>query len=503
MTGRVVIDPRTFNEEARARKESIAADEGGDDNVERGEKKARLPDRGEDRLVGKELDPRTCPLYVYGYSLEKKGWCKFLVDSITEVDWKKNAFDSLILPQPQKRLLRGLVSGHEYSDRARDEARLKGKGLVILLHGAPGSGKTQTAEMTVEHTYRPLLNISRGELGSYQHRIEIELKRLLTYASTFQAIVLIDEADVFLEARKSEVADQLSQNAMVACVPTAARVFPGRHFPHVQPVAVFDQAIKCRIHLALQYTGPGKGIRRLLWEKHLAPVPAEDGDLDFAETLDAVEHAEMNGREISNPITTARTLAKSESSKLKRPTWVTRLTCSTMYARAQEPLSAAAFRGRASMLDDPAERANRAVPTMQHEARAAKSHSALTSASHTLPRPRVPPQQTQSPLPTFSPALQSDSPTAPTPAAHAPDRAIAPRIILDVHGQRRVQHPQPRLLRRGAVDVFRWEAGDEREALERVGVRAAGAVAPGHARSERLHVPAGPADASVSASDGS
>jgi hypothetical protein len=70
--------------------------------------------------------------------------------------------------------------------------------------------------MTAEHTHRALLNISTGELGSYQFRIEHELKRLLTYASTFQAIVLIDEADVFLEARKSGPSDALEQNAMVA-----------------------------------------------------------------------------------------------------------------------------------------------------------------------------------------------------------------------------------------------------------------------------------------------
>lgn len=82
-------------------------------------------------------------------------------------------------------------------------------------------------EMTAEHTRRPLLNISTGELGSYQHRIEIELKRLLTYASTFQAIVLIDEADVFLEARKSGPSDQLEQNAMVAGkAPIISDLFP-------------------------------------------------------------------------------------------------------------------------------------------------------------------------------------------------------------------------------------------------------------------------------------
>jgi hypothetical protein len=187
-----------------------------------------------DGIVGQTLDPRLCPSYVYGFSFEKKEWCKFFVDFLSPVDWKSNALDSLILPAPQKRLLQGLVTGHKFPERARDGIGLKGKGLVVLLHGAPGSGKTLTAgkhkylgalgqntdpdflEMTAEHTHRALLNISTGELGSWQYRIEMELKRLLTYASTFQAIVLIDEADVFLEARKSGPSDQLQQNAMVA-----------------------------------------------------------------------------------------------------------------------------------------------------------------------------------------------------------------------------------------------------------------------------------------------
>lgn len=55
----------------------------------------------------------------------------------------------------------------------------------------------------------------------------------------------------------------------------------------------------------------------MLWEKHLSEVPAEEIDLDVAEALNAVEATEMNGREISNAITTAKTLAKSEGSRLK------------------------------------------------------------------------------------------------------------------------------------------------------------------------------------------
>lgn len=68
-------------------------------------------------------------------------------------------------------------------------------------------------EMTAEHTHRPLLNISTGELGKYEYYIEVALKRLLTLAQTFKAIVLIDEADVFLQARHK---DQIMQNNLVA-----------------------------------------------------------------------------------------------------------------------------------------------------------------------------------------------------------------------------------------------------------------------------------------------
>ncbi|KAE8447777.1 hypothetical protein EG329_010171 [Mollisiaceae sp. DMI_Dod_QoI] len=164
-------------------------------------------------------------------------------------------------------------------------------------------------------------------------RIEIELKRLLTYASTFQAIVLIDEADVFLEARKSGPADQLEQNAMVAGRFSSVlgqiimlmvivflrqlEYFQGIIFLTSNRVSVFDQAIKSRIHLALQYASPGKAVRRTLWKKNLENIPVEELDLDFEKALNAVEETDMNGREISNSITTAKTLAKSEGSKLK------------------------------------------------------------------------------------------------------------------------------------------------------------------------------------------
>jgi AAA+ superfamily predicted ATPase len=81
-------------------------------------------------------------------------------------------------------------------------------------------------------------------------------------------------------------------------------------------VSVFDQAVKSRIHMALQYSPPGPETRRLIWGNHLARVPASERDIDVEEALDVLSETEMNGREISNAINTARTLAKSEGERL-------------------------------------------------------------------------------------------------------------------------------------------------------------------------------------------
>lgn len=57
-----------------------------------------------------------------------------------------------------------------------------------------------------------------GELnkGGVPFLFETALQKLLTYATIWKAVVLLDEADVFLEARSHEQADSSTRNALVA-----------------------------------------------------------------------------------------------------------------------------------------------------------------------------------------------------------------------------------------------------------------------------------------------
>jgi hypothetical protein len=133
--GRVVVDCKTFTEELRSQKEEFGCC---DDHKDPNQREAAGAQNA-------DADPLLCPPYVYGFNLDMKEWCKFFVDSLQYFEWTKNAMDALILPDAQRRLIRSLVSSHQFPDQARDEAHLKGKGLIMLLHGSPGSGKTLTA----------------------------------------------------------------------------------------------------------------------------------------------------------------------------------------------------------------------------------------------------------------------------------------------------------------------------------------------------------------------
>ncbi|EAQ87151.1 hypothetical protein CHGG_03770 [Chaetomium globosum CBS 148.51] len=90
---------------------------------------------------------------------------------------------------------------------------LNSKSLIILLHGAPGVGKTSTAECVAEYFDKPLFQITCGDLGVSAGDVESTLEKHFALATRWGCILLLDEADVFLTARSP--ADHL-RNSLVS-----------------------------------------------------------------------------------------------------------------------------------------------------------------------------------------------------------------------------------------------------------------------------------------------
>lgn len=69
--------------------------------------------------------------------------------------------------------------------------------------------KTYTVEAIAELLNRPLLSLNVADIGTVETRIERELLRWFSLAEPSSAVLLVDEADLFLERRQNR---DLSRN---------------------------------------------------------------------------------------------------------------------------------------------------------------------------------------------------------------------------------------------------------------------------------------------------
>lgn len=138
----------------------------------------------------------------------------FAIDRLEEIKWSDEPFEFLVLEKKQKMLIQALVRQHiSQTYQFDDFIRGKGKGLVGLLSGRPGCGKTLSAEAIAEKTRCPLYVVSAGELGTTPKDVDERLTLVLQLAHLWKAVLLLDEAEVFLQRRDFS---DLTRNALVS-----------------------------------------------------------------------------------------------------------------------------------------------------------------------------------------------------------------------------------------------------------------------------------------------
>lgn len=168
------------------------------------------------------------------------------INCISEISPDKKIFDSLILPDGHTEIIKALVASHvqvqkkgdtddgagatiskhrTYIPYAADSIRGKGQGLLVLLHGAPGVGKTSTAECVAEYTEKPLYPITCGDIGTDPATLEHRLQWQFYLAQRWGAVLLLDEADIFLQAR--DISD-LNRNSLVSVFLRVLEYYTGK-----------------------------------------------------------------------------------------------------------------------------------------------------------------------------------------------------------------------------------------------------------------------------------
>lgn len=300
--GRVIIDAKTFKNIDADQYRRVGWATGFAKGYDMDEDEGRQP--GEFVLMEEDLW-RTYP-YVWGFSMACKTWGRLELSALTPIQWRSDAFDKLVMEPEDKELVHALVSANKdalFSDLIDG----KGGGTIFLLHGPPGQGKTLTAESVAEVLKQPLYPVSIGELGTDPDVLEKRLRQILDMATVWNSVLLLDEADIFLEARDEH---DVVRNAMVGVFLRLLEYHQGVLFLTTNRVRNIDEAFYSRISIALSFGEADTKKREKIWTNLLAAAQIENINVQDLGDYD------LNGRQIKNVIRLSMTLARQKGEPL-------------------------------------------------------------------------------------------------------------------------------------------------------------------------------------------
>ncbi len=197
--------------------------------------------------------------YLFMFHLELHHHLWVHVDDVAPYVYQPQLKHKLVLPPEQTELIDILTA--EMDVLQDDVVAGKGGGTTVLCAGPPGVGKTLTAEVYAEVSHRPLYRVHSGQLGLSVGAMETALKDALTRAQRWGAVMLIDEADVYIKRRD----DNIAANAVVGVFLRVLEYFNGLLFLTTNRVNDIDEAIVSRCIALIKYHPPAYDDRRKIW----------------------------------------------------------------------------------------------------------------------------------------------------------------------------------------------------------------------------------------------
>ncbi|KAL8859320.1 MAG: hypothetical protein Q9178_004258 [Gyalolechia marmorata] len=281
-------------------------------------KTSKFPDYDEIYpAVTKELTAHQCLLCserVIAYFMKTRTWEVLDIACISAPSFDRDMIDTLVIADERRQMIKALAENY-MQKRSGDPAPAnrpwtadfvegKGEGKIFLLHGKPGVGKTYTAECIAQFTQRPLLSLTISDIGTDPALAEKNLSSHFERAKLWDAIILIDEADIYMERRETT---DLTRNSLVSSFLRAMENCQSILFLTTNRVGAFDDAFISRIHISLYYPDFSEEDRRKVWRNFFDKLSKDRGDIIRVpiDTKDYTNGAEVralrwNGREIRN-----------------------------------------------------------------------------------------------------------------------------------------------------------------------------------------------------------
>ena len=176
-----------------------------------------------------------------------------------------------------------------------------------------------TAESVGEYLKKPLYYVSVGELGINPSDLEDALKDVMEVATRWDAVMLLDEVDVFAVKRDGS---SIERNAMTAIFLRMLERYSGVLFMTTNLKDNLDPAFLSRSTANIPYQELKKEDRVKIWTSILKKAESLNEVKIAPSTYDAVEtfaELNLNGRVVKNAIRLAYSLALSKEDKTITP----------------------------------------------------------------------------------------------------------------------------------------------------------------------------------------
>ena len=247
----------------------------------------------------------------------------------SSVEEPKVTLDQVVLPEGEKQRILSVVEHHQrYLDCRRewgfDDLIRYGRGVLMLFHGKPGTGKTMMAHAVAARMGKRILNV---DIPTFLDQRDADrfLPGLFREARMQDALLFFDECELLF-------GDRSYGNSTMTMLLTELERFEGVAILATNLPQILDQALDRRILVKVRFPEPDRDARREIWKKHLpasAPI-ASDMDLDLladrfemaggyiknAVLMAVAEAVHTNG---DSPIITMAHLEKAARDQLRRP----------------------------------------------------------------------------------------------------------------------------------------------------------------------------------------
>jgi hypothetical protein len=251
----------------------------------------------ENRYAHREIPTDSWQMpFIRVFSLKHKNYMYVDVEDITDHIFHRDGKDKIVLPQKMFNALESIFNAKQ-ANIFGDLFHGRHGGIVILANGPSGVGKTLTAEVFAEFQERPLYSMEMSEIGTSLKEVEANLQKIFSRAKKWNAVLLFDEADIFLSER---VASDLERSAIVGIFLRLLDYYEGTFFLTTNRGEGIDAAFKSRVTLYLNYPALSPDTRQTIWTNMLKSAGLTVST-DYI-SLSQISEAELNGRQIRNQV---------------------------------------------------------------------------------------------------------------------------------------------------------------------------------------------------------